>query len=176
MPLITAPIPLNDPIAAPRRREFRSGPKVQEKDPFEGLITDPWVKYITDITVTVDNAPTRVNSISKTNQIASIGATDVSAGNQPGGLYEIKFYVRITQAASVSSSLQVTLDWTDGGVSPAQTFPAITGNTVTTIQSSGLPQIHVDSGTPIRYATTYVSVGGTPMKYRLDVTLLQVAG
>lgn len=163
-----APIPLSDPIARPKREQFG-----KRKDPQEGLITEPWVSYLSQQSLVISQSMTRINSVSLTNQSASIGATDMSGGVISAGLYEIKYYARITQAATTSSSLTITFDWTDGAVSPSVSGTAITGNTTSTVQS-GSYLIRVDNLSPVRYSTTYGSVGATPMKHSLYITLSEV--
>jgi hypothetical protein len=111
--------------------------------------------------------------VSLTNQSASIGATDFSGGGLSAGLYRLTYYTRITQAATTSSSLTVTLDWQDGGVAPSISGAAITGNTTTTIQSNTV-LVRIDGSSPVRYSTTYSSVGATPMKHSLYITLEEV--
>lgn len=165
--LNNAPLPMTDPIARPRRRdEF----KPSQKDPLEGLLSDAWADYLSRLAQNVQASATRVSSSSPVNQAGSIAATDVSGGALKAGLYRLSYYARITQAATVSSSLDVTISWTDGGVAQSQTGASITGNTVTTFQSVTL-FFHSDASAPISFSTVYTSVGATPMQYRLDVTL-----
>jgi len=159
------PIPLSDPIARPKRAQYGKG-----VDPQEGHLTDAWTAWFTQLTQTTEGSPQRVASVTLTAQAASIGATDMSTGALSAGLYRISYYARITQAATTSSSLTVTLDWTDGGVSPSFSGAAMTANTVTTFQSE-TKIIKVDALSPIRYSTTYASVGATPMQYALRVVL-----
>jgi len=165
--LVTSePIPLSDAIARPARREYTER---RQPDPLEGLITRPWQDWFSNLLRVISAVSTSVRSVSPSDQSASIGATDLAGGAINAGLYRITYYARITQAATVSSSLTVTFDWPDGGVVPTFSGAAITGNTTTTYQTGTL--MVRASGAPIRYATTYASVGGTPMKYRLDVVL-----
>lgn len=97
---------------------------------------------------------------------ASIGATTLIAAAN-AGLYRVSWWLRITQAASVSSSVTVTLGTTDGGVACTLSGPALTANNV------ALPQgesriIRADGAALISYSTTYVSVG-TPALYDLEI-------
>jgi len=160
------PIPLSDPIARARRRSL-FGPK--EDDPLEGTLTDAWVDWFSRLSETVANAATRVFSASLTAQAASIAATDISNGALQRGVYRVSYYARITTPASIGSSLDTTISWTDGTVAQSITGGSLTGNTVTTLETFTY-LIHIDGGTPVRYSTVYTSVG-TPMQYRLDVSL-----
>jgi hypothetical protein len=167
----SVPLPLNDPIARTKRPEYWG--KGEKADPQEGGLTDAFIAFFTQFGLTLEGAPARVASVALTGQSASIGATDMSSGGLSAGLYEFAWYARITQAATTSSSLTVTLDWTDGGVSPSFSGAAITGNTVTTFQSE-TKLIRIDSLSPVRYSTVYSSSGATPMQYALYVTLTEV--
>jgi hypothetical protein len=121
------------------------------------------------VTGTLNKTPRRTNNVDLTDQAAAIAATDM--GSTPrAGLYRLTYYARITQAATTSSSLTVTLDWTDGVVNPSYSGAAITGNTTTTTQS-GSQTFLVDARSAINYSTAYASVGATPMQYALSLYL-----
>jgi hypothetical protein len=113
-------------------------------------------------------APKVSTSIPLASQSASVPTTPFPLGSVSSGTYRLTYYARITQAATVSSSLAVTIGWTDGGAQ-SHTFPAITGNTTTTTDSQ--TWMVVVSGAPLTYATTYSSSGATPMQYALTVTV-----
>lgn len=162
-------MPTHDAIAQPRDMKVPPG----RVDPREGTITTAWIQYFTDQGDEVSASAQRFSSVDLTGQAASIGATSMPNIIDSAGQYRITYYTRITQAASTSSSLTVSLSWTDGGVSLSLSGSAITGNTTTTVQSGTL-MVHADAATPISYATTYVSVGGTPMQYSLYLTLERV--
>lgn len=100
---------------------------------------------------------------------AAIGITAIGAA-VASGIYRVSFYARITRAATTSSSLTVTVSFTDGGVACTKTFTAITGNTTGTTGSETY-LVRSDSGTNISYATAYASVGATTMQYDLTVEL-----
>jgi len=158
------PIPVNDPIARPRKR----GLKDNQRDDFEGLITDPWVKWFQNQTNSVQSAPQNIASVSLSDQGASIASTPISSGVLSSGYYRFTFYFRITRAATTSSSLQVTFGWIDSGVSCSITSGATTGNTTSTTNSATYTVLS-DSAAPLTYSTNYASVGGTSMQYSLSV-------
>ena len=83
------------------------------------------------------------------------------------------WYLRITTAATTSSSVAVSFGWTDT-VSATLSGAAVTGNTVTTIQT-GTGMFVVDAASPVTYTTSYSSVGATAMQYALSVTLEAVS-
>lgn len=162
MPIVNqAPVPIREPITTPPRKP---------DDPLGWRMTVPWIEYFTSIVAAVDERPSRLNSVSRTDQSASISATDFSGGSLSAGLYRVSYYVRVTQAAGTSSAINVTLSWTDGGVSQSRTSASVNGNTTTSIDMDTW-LIHVDTNSPVRYATTYISVGSPVMKYRTDLTL-----
>ncbi len=103
---------------------------------------------------------------------ASIATTNLSIASVLPGLYRLSMAARITQAATTSSSLIVTFEWTQG-VTCTTSSAAITGNTTTTTGTLSV-LVRVDQNSAIGYATTYVSAGATPMQYQLDVTCEQV--
>ena len=104
-------------------------------------------------------------------QAADVAATTlvVAPPSPPQTLYRVAWYVRVTTAASVSSSVQVTVGWTDGGVVQSTSGAALTGNTTTT-QESGSVLVSADAETDVTYAVAYTSVG-TDMAYALSVVV-----
>ena len=170
MTQVFASLPLTDPIGRPPRERYI---KTRESDPLTGMLTNPWIEYFSGQAVNDANRPIRINSISLTGQAASIGATDISTGLISAGMYHVTAYFRITQAATVSSSLDVTYAWTESGVAVQTTSPSLVTNTITSIASYPFDFI-ADASSPITFATTYASVGGTPMQYRIDVALTRV--
>lgn len=164
------PIPINDPIARVPREQFRPPGR---RDPLEGMLTDTWQIYFDQQSQVLQNAPARVATVEVEQQSASIGATDISGGVLNAGLYQVQYYARITLPNGISSSLTVTIDWTDGGVAQSFSGAAMTGNTTTTWQDRTL-FFRIDALSPIRYSTTYATGAGAPMEYRLDVALLSV--
>jgi len=151
-----APIPLRDPVVDANR-----------------MLSQAWMKYLVRLPATLYAIPSRLNGETEIAQAASIAATDISGAGLLAGLYRVSYYARVTQAATTSSSLVVTLGWTDGGVAQSYSGADMTGNTTATNQA-GSVLIRVDAGQPVTYATTYGSVGGTVMQYAISVTLEKV--
>ncbi len=172
MPILPVPIPLTTPIANVRNREKYKDER--EKDPKENLLPQPWIDLFGYLNESAKNAVQSITTVSLTAQSASIGATDVSNGALPGGLYNFRYYARITRPATVNSSLTITLDWRDGGVTISVAGAAITGNTTATFQDAS-HLIHIDSTSPVRYSTAYVSNGVQTMQYALYVVLERVS-
>jgi hypothetical protein len=162
-----APIPLYDAIARPKRKEFG-----KRDDPLEGHLTRPWVDYFNKLVQTVETSPSRISVVELTDQTTTIGATDMSGGGLSSGLYRVTWRARITQAASVSSSLTVTIDYVDDGLALSFSGAGITGNSITSWQSES-KLLKIDHTTPVRYSTQYIYVG-TAGKYELRVVLEEV--
>jgi len=161
------PMPLNDPIARPRRR----GLKPDQRDENEGLLTETWVPYMqnqSDIASTAIRQST--SPVSLTAQTASIGLTAIPTSSLASGLYRVSYYCRITTAAGVSSSLIVTFSWTDGGVACSVSSTALTGNTTATV-GTGTALINIDAASPVSYSTTYASNAAGVMRHSLYITL-----
>lgn len=113
--------------------------------------------------------PTRLTA-----QSAAIGTTSLTLPALSGGLYRVSWYARITTPATVSSSLTVSIGYTESALSLSASGAAITGNTTATEQS-GSVLIQTDPSAPITFSTAYATVGATGMAYRLSITCEQVA-
>lgn len=161
--MVLAPMPFSDPIAV-RREKDRNGRTIE----IFSFCTEPWVKSFQEQADRVETSPQRRAAVSLEDQGAAIAATSIPISGLTSGVYRLSYIARITRAASTSSSLTVTLQWTHGGVSISQAGAAITGNTTATQQNAHL-LIYADQGTPIRYSTAYASVGATSMQYALIV-------
>ena len=136
---------------------------------FAGLVSFRWLEWFLDWTTRIDDSPEQVQEVSLTGQVAAIAATPIPTEALATGMYRVTVYARITTPASGSSSLTITIGFTDGAVPQSFAFAAIAGNLTTSWQSE-TTTIHIDGATPITYAAAYTSVG-TPMQYRLDVLL-----
>lgn len=140
----------------------------------KGWISNAWAYFLTTLLTVLGQATKCLGSSSKTDQTASIGATDLTDGTFGAGMYRLTYYARVTRAATTSSSLQVTLSWTDHGITLTSTLAAMTGNTTSTVQQGG-GLIYSDGGQPVTYSTTYASTGATSMSYEIFVALEQVS-
>ena len=147
-----------------------------------GLVSNTWFEYFLQMQDRVEKSPYAVGTLfdTLTDQSAAIAATSLTISTPTGlttklskGLYRVSTYARITQAASTSSSLTVTLRWEDGTVACTSSGSALTGNTTATTGSMDL-MIRSDADASVTYETAYSSSGATAMQYRLDVVLEQV--
>ncbi|MEK9722046.1 MAG: hypothetical protein VW405_01000 [Rhodospirillaceae bacterium] len=158
MATITAPFPVRDPVARPA----------------DGLLSVAWLNWFTNLTGDVEAAPARLTTVSLTAQDASIGTTSFALGALSSGLYRVSWIARVTQAATTSSSLTVTVGFTNGGQVCTVSGAAMTGNTVTTVQSETV-LLQIDASTPLTYSTAYSSTGATDMLYGLWLAVERVA-
>lgn len=157
MLLGNAPLPLRDRLVEPG-----------------GFLTPAWLQYLTHLPQSLDAIPSRLATESLTVQSASVAASSIG-GTLQGGLYRVSYFAYVTQAATTSSGLIVTIGWTQDGIAKTISGADMTGNTTATVQSgSMLIRKGTNTAIPITYATTYASVGATPMLYGLDVTLEKI--
>lgn len=162
------PLPVGDAMVFSRDRLRYRDPR--EKDPKEGTITRTWIEWLTRQSQQVAQSARRLFSAALQDQDASIAATDISNGTLAAGLYRVSFNLTQVQSATTSWSCSVTIDWTYRTVSKAITSTALTTNLTSAAQSFSY-LVRVDKNSPIRYSTTYASVGATPARYDLAVTL-----
>ncbi len=139
----------------------------------DGLLTDIWLRWFGRLPATLGAIPSIVNTVTLATQGASVSATDFSGTRLLVGTYRATYHAQITQAATTSSSLTVTIGWTDGAVAQSISGAPIIGNTTATGQSGGA-LIHVDAATAVNYSTSYSSTGATAMQYSLNLLLERI--
>lgn len=141
----------------------------------DGRISEPWRVYFRDQDAAVGTTTvTTVPPVQLVDQTASIGTTAIPTPALPAGLYQVNTFAHVTTAAGVSSSLQVTISFTQNGIALTRTGTAQTGNTTATIDINSWV-IQIDENTPISYSTTYASNAAAAMKYLLTVSLQTVS-
>jgi len=137
-----------------------------------GRVTQAMRYWLLSMADRINGSPSIIATTSLTVQSASIAPTSFGILQVQPGVYRLSMAARISRAATTSSSLTVTFDWTST-VACTISSAAITGNSTSTTGSLTY-LVRVDEATAITYATTYVSVGGVTMQYQLDVTCEQV--
>ncbi len=133
------------------------------------LIEKPWIEWLNSLRDAIAASNLTVGSVSLAAQDATVITTPFPAPTLSGGLYRVTYAARVTQAAGVSSSLTVRIDWTNG-MAQSVSGAAMTGNTTTTTQS-GVVAFTIDAGTPVSYTLVYASVGAPVMQYSFDARL-----
>lgn len=111
-----------------------------------------------------------IGTVDITDGDATIPPTDIPLPPLAAGTYRLSYDLRISRAATTSSSAGVTFGWTSGAVSCAQIFALVTGNT-TASQTSDAITISADASSSITYALSYSSAGATSMTYNLGITV-----
>jgi hypothetical protein len=107
-----------------------------------------------------------VKAIAVAAQAAAIPTTDLIP--LASGLYRVSYRFRVSTAAGVSSSLQLTVTTTEGGIPCTQSSPAYTGN-ATNAPQSGAFIVKADPSSPLAYSFSYASNPGSAMVFEADV-------
>ena len=161
---VTSPFPYDVPVS-PETTDPKTGKKV--RSPY---LSQEIVDWLLEQQQRSESAAEQLGSVSLTGQGAAISATPVPMPDLTAGLYRVSYYARITTAAVTSSSLTITIGWTDGAITMSQAGAAITGNTTAT-QQNGTFFFRNDANASITYTTTYASNGAGEMKYSLYVVV-----
>ncbi len=128
-----------------------------------------WLRTFSDMVSAFGVVPQREAKVNLSGRTASIGVTPLPIGSVVNGIYRVSYCFRVTRPGSISSTLTITLSWTEGGVAMSASGAAATGNTTATGQRGTLP-IRVDANTPISYSVAYSDGGGgTSMAYSVDI-------
>lgn len=145
--------------------------------PLEGRperISKNWYNWLDTLRGRVDDSPQAVETVTlPVTSHAAISATPILV-TLTAGLYRVSWYLRITTAAGTSSSVTVTIGWTETAVPLTFSGPAVTGNTTSTVQSQTF-LLRSDGAAPITYAVAYASNPAGIATYRLDVVVESVA-
>lgn len=161
----TPPLPLGDPIAKARRPEYRNRP-----DPQEGQVTKVWADYFAHQVDLGEKFPGRVANVELMGQTDAKGSTDMTGGTLTTGLYRVSYYMPVVTAGGLGDTIQLTIDWQDGGVTRTRTGASVDG-TSTASYDSDVFLIRSDAGAPVRYSTVF---GAGPVGYDLHITLEEV--
>lgn len=137
----------------------------------------PWLTFFRDLVANVA-ASTQVlpdGVVRLTGQTAAIGTTTIPTGTLVAGLYRLAWYGQVITPAGVSSDFQVTVTWTNNGVTQTKTGTLRNGNLTTTYDADGIDLFHLDAGTPVSYAVSYNSNPAAAMELDLYIALQLVA-
>jgi hypothetical protein len=131
-------------------------------------VSEDWRRWFQEVKDAIDRSAQRVGAVvALTAQSASVsGSTAVL----DAGLYRVSWLLRVTQAATTSSNLQISIGATSGGLATTQSGAALASPAAGVVQS-GSVVVLVDAGTAITYATAYASVGATALAYGLSLTV-----
>lgn len=136
-------------------------------------ISKPYYLWLYEFDQRVTQSSNVLATVALETQDAAIGTT-AAWTTTTEGLYRVNVYLRITAAAGVSSSVTVTISFTESGVPLTFVLTAVTGNTTSTVQTATV-FLRSDASAPISYSTAYASNPAGAMKYSLTVLVEQVA-
>lgn len=119
-------------------------------------------------------------------QAAALGSTLLyTVPATQGGLYVVRFFLKVTRAATTSSTLGVlTITFTDATDSVAQSVVVLgatqagvagtsnAGNSTVSV-FQGQVTINAKAGTAINYTIGYTSAGATTMQYEAHLNIIQ---
>lgn len=145
--------------------------------PLDGLpnaFAREWRNYLQSLQTVGQASPQILQETSKTAQTAAIATTPLALPAVSSGFYRVSVYQLITAAAVTSSSLQVTISWTDQTLAVARTLTAITSNLLAASDGTSFP-IHLDNASPITYSVAYASNGAGQMTYNLGILVEAMA-
>lgn len=131
--------------------------------------------WLNDVIGALNQAPLRKQIVSASGQTAAIAATAIPLGViVPGGYYRVSVYLRLTRAATTSSSVTPTIGWTNGGQARTKSGAAYTGNVLTGCADPFSIVLQIDASTALTYAVAYASVGATTARYDVDVIVEKI--
>jgi hypothetical protein len=161
-----APIPYRDPMVT---LPPELGRQAEGRIPY-GLPTRSWIEFLSGLQRASTASSNVVASVTVPNKTETLGATDISGGQLPEGLYRCSYYEIITIASGGTSSLTFGLTWTENSITKFWEGTAMTGNTNdTTFSQSYL--FYTDKQSPVRIQAVYASTGTPIMEYKLRVVL-----
>lgn len=133
-----------------------------------------WQRYFGAVKQAVDEKPSRRTAVSLTDQHTSLGTTALPIGLIKPGVWRISVTVRVTTADGVSSAIQVSLGWTEGGVAQSESTTNLVGDSTTTREGKTFI-IRADADTPITYSSVYASNTADAMRYSVDLVAEELA-
>lgn len=153
------------------------GPAFLSSEPIAGNYpaTPRFRTWLRNLRTTVDLSQSVRKSIPLTSKNAALPITSMDGGTLNAGLYVVSWYATVTVPAGVSSSMQVSIAWVDQGVPKSWTAPAMTGNSVATVQGDQRIMFYTDASSPVSYSVAYASTPADAMMYDLRIVLQSVS-
>ena len=164
-----APPPLGDAIGQPLRKGYKPG-----EDPQEGMCSQPWADWFTNLMTNQSKSAGAIATVQVREQVAAIAATPITTTPLSAGLYQILFYLRLSEVDPVSASIVLTFNFTWNGAVRSIVSGTLGANTLAQTVGTPEPLIAVDANTQITYSTT-VAWGVAGGKYAIDIVLNEVA-
>lgn len=145
--------------------------------PLDGLpnpFAREWRNYLLSLQNVGQASPQILQETSVEAQTAAITTTPLALPAISAGFYRVSVYYVTTTAAGVSSSLTVTIGWTDNAQPTSRAFPALVNGALAS-NGGGDFLIHTDDNSPITYAVAYASNAANQMAYNLGVIVEALA-
>lgn len=146
----------------------------ERRNPF--YMAKAWIIWITQSLIPRVESSTEVLLVNKeyTDQHVSLPTTILPTGSLPAGVYLVSYTLRVTTADGVSSSVQVSLGWTDNG-GPALTLnaAALAADSVT-LPQTGQIRPTIGPNTSLTFTTVYASNTPNKMRYKLQFSVVRV--
>jgi hypothetical protein len=155
----------------PYQDEFE---ELDDQEQPTGFFSRAWLNFFDRLWARTAAGPRKLKRVTVV-VTAVVGTTPFALGELAAGLYRVSWNGRVKTPAGATSSFQVTLGYTDGGV--AQTFlgDVLNGNTTTTKESQS-KVVRIDVGTAITYALAYASNPAAAMVGALDFLIEDLNG
>lgn len=135
------------------------------------FMTATWLDWLVQLIAQFSQTARRVVAVGLASQAAAIGATGLlAAGTLQATIFRVSIATRVTQQATTSSSLTVTINTVIDGIACQISTPALVSNNRTRPETSTF-LLRADSPLLLTYSTAYASVGATPMAYSIDVVV-----
>lgn len=163
-----APPPLGDPIANPKRPEYRGG-----ADPLEGLCSQRWGDWFGNVLANQERSAGRLVTVKLTDQdSAGITTTEIPAPPLTAGVYRISYYLRMSRLDSITADVQPTFRWVWDSQARQYDGASISTNTLAETGTAAI-LIEIDNNTVTTYETN-VSMGSGDGLYALTIVLEEV--
>lgn len=138
-----------------------------------GYFNRTWVNFFDALWTRLAANSAFLKRLSVPEQSAALPATPIPVGSVEAGWYRVSVYLRVTQAATTSGDVTVTIEHVDNSINCEQDSQTVTNDVTKPISDTLL--VKMDAGSPLTFTTTYNSVGATQLKYRVDVLVEKAA-
>ena len=138
-----------------------------------GLVSDRWRIWLRNLRSDVNLSTNRLAAVILDGQTASLALTPFDTDTLPEGQYRVSWFIHITTAGSVSSSLAVSVSVTHKTFVCSRTSTALTTNLTSSIDQNDWT-FSIDPGSPISYSTTYAANAANSMAYSIALILEQL--
>lgn len=130
-----------------------------------------WLDWFVGLVAKIALTAQKVVTKTLTDQSAAVGTTPLlAAGTISAPRFRVSVFLRITQQATTSSALSLTINTVHRGQACTMTTPVMISNNKSKPESTVF-EVLADTPLLLSFFTTYASVGATPMTYDADVVV-----